>query len=102
MVPMPVQRWIVLTLLLPGLVLSGCSWLTDDVHYLGRPRQEHYRDIAQRIEYPAVDQPETAAVEFTDAPRTLDYSSAHDVWEMSLAEAIYLALLNNEVALPLL
>ncbi|MEW4529523.1 TolC family protein [Maioricimonas sp. JC845] len=93
----PAQRWIAFTLLMAGLLVPGCSWLGDEVHYLGPPHQEPYRDIAQRIEYPAVDEPSTAAVEFTDAPRTLDYSSAHDVWEMPLAEAVYLALLNNDV-----
>jgi outer membrane protein TolC len=77
--------------------LPGCVRDSSALHYLGEESIQYYRDAVSQIDYPDVDQESPEQVIATQEPRTIN-SRAHDeIWEMSLSEAVLLAMQNNRV-----
>jgi outer membrane protein TolC len=79
-------------------LLGGCLPGEKKIHYIGKEDLQYYKDQATEIIYPTVesDLPDTVAGSLK--PRTLrDRLSAEVVWDMPLAEAIHLSLLNNKI-----
>jgi len=76
------------------IVLPGCSARTPDLTV--RDDLAHFRTVATRTEYPDVLTPSDDALLAAPAPRCLDDSQI-EYWDMSLEEAIHLALAHSKV-----
>ena len=75
----------------------GCTAETHQLHYLGDKSLTHYTDVATQIDYPNVESDLNPELTISQAPRTLGELTHDEVWELSLAEAIQIALTNNEI-----
>lgn len=103
-------------LLLFGSMLCGCremglyrSWEKiskklspegadhDSLKYLGKADLNYYTDTAGEIAYPDVSEPIADEVQVTDPPRRIRHPREEDIWDMTLMEAIHLALANNKL-----
>jgi hypothetical protein len=78
------------------LVLSGCGpsqpfYLRDDGD------MSHYKGVATEIEYPDVSQPSLADVEQAAPPLTLANMQACELWDLTLEEAVKIAVTNSKV-----
>ena len=80
----------------PGL-LTGCTQTRAAVDYLGKSRGNFYKPDATEIDYPAILTETPPQVALTEPPHTIDSQSASEIWDLTLSEAIRLALANNEV-----
>lgn len=88
----------VVSLALAGAMLPGCAGPAKNVAYLGGDKPlSAYQDHVMEIDHPAVDEPTPDAVAATQKPRKLGDRSQNELWDLSLAEAIHLALVNNKV-----
>lgn len=84
--------------LLLGSMLAGCTGLREKkLSYIGHADLNYYEDQSLRIKYADVDIPTPEAVAYSQKPRTLTDRTHDEIWEMTLAEAIHLALVNNKV-----
>lgn len=103
----PQVRRIVCVLLITEM-LVGCYPRTHPIFYLpklGRSAEEaveteedYYVGVATEIEYADVDEPTPDTVAFSKKPRTLrNRVTTDEIWDMTLAEAIHLALANNKI-----
>ena len=79
------------------IAVVGCFRQGAEVAYLGKRPLNYYEDVATKIAYPTVDEPTADPVTFSEPPRTLRDVGDDEVRDMTLAEAIHLALVNNEV-----
>ncbi len=78
------------------LATTACK--SDRVVYLFEgDEQEHYRAVATEIDTPDVDSLGEAAAEASRPPRTLWTHEPADYWDLSLAEAVSIALENSRV-----
>lgn len=85
-------------ILLTSGLLSGCIWGdTKTLHYLGEADLQYYNGVATDIDYPVVDQPTPDEVKFAEKPRTVLDRQKDELWDMTLAEALHMALANNTV-----
>ena len=86
-----------LALILP--LTTGCQTGVKHWFYLGKekPDQEHYRQAVSEIDYPDVVQSSPRGIEETTPPRTIASQEKDEIWDMSLEEAIHLALCNTDV-----
>ncbi len=82
---------------LAGAMLPGCSGPDKKITYLGDPGPLDYRDQVTEIAHPAVDEPTPDVVAATKKPRRLGDRNRDELWDLSLAEAIHMALVNNKV-----
>ncbi|MEX1231662.1 MAG: TolC family protein [Planctomycetaceae bacterium] len=89
---------------IPALYLSaslaGCmgTGTEHDLKYIGKEKElNYYRDVATQIEFPDVSQPLADSVQQALPPRTIKEIATEDIWDMSLTEAIHIALSNSEV-----
>jgi hypothetical protein len=82
---------------LAGLMLSGCAGTDKTLRYAGEANFDYYEDQALRIVHPDVDEPTPENVAVTQQPRTITDRSRDEVWNVSLAEVLHLALVNNRV-----
>jgi outer membrane protein TolC len=79
----------------------GCLQKEKTIHYLGGQKDlEYYRDQVTEIDYAVIDDdvvPEKVA--FSNRPRTIRdrIQDKQELWEMTLQEAVNLALANNKV-----
>ncbi len=87
-------RWIN-ALLVCGAVI-GCR-SPREAHYLGEADLQHYKDKVLAVEYSNIDQPTPQEVAFSLKPHTLRDRSTEEVWNLSLAEAIQIAVTNNKL-----
>lgn len=70
----------------------------DDIYYKSDPRPlRYYNDYATGIEYPTECHLPESGVLRSYAPRTISARRNDEVWNLSLARAIELALQNNEI-----
>src|SRR5438105_7523130 len=87
----------VISLTLVGAMLPGCSGSQKKVTYLGEAELGYYQDRVMEIDQPTVDEPTPDVVAATKKPRKLGDRSKDEIWDLSLAEAIHLALVNNKI-----
>jgi len=89
----------ILSLALAGAMvpLPGCTTTDKNLTYIGESELQDYEPTDLEIVHPNVDQPLTDRVAVTQKPRRLGDRSHDEIWEMSLSEAIHLALTNNRV-----
>ncbi len=79
------------------LLLAGCLAGEKELSYVGQRDLEHYKDVATKIQYPAVVDQTPEEVVFTHEPHRLRSRQKDEPWDMTLEEAIDLALKNNEI-----
>ena len=87
-------RWIN-ALLIAG-ALAGCR-NARPVSYVGDADLQHYKNRTIGIEYANVDQPTADEVVNSQRPHTVRDRQKDDVWEMSLMQAVHLAVQNNKM-----
>jgi outer membrane protein TolC len=87
-------RWI--NALLVSSALVGCR-SAKPVSYLGDAEIKDYIDRTTAIEYPNVDQPTSEQVVNSQRPHTVRDRHHDEIWEMTLMEAVHLAVQNNKI-----
>ena len=87
-------RWI--NALLMSSALVGCR-SAKPVSYLGDAELQHYKDKTVAIEYPNVDQATNEEVVNSQRPHTVRDRHQDEVWEMTLMQAVHLAMQNNKM-----
>ncbi|HLJ11344.1 MAG TPA: TolC family protein, partial [Planctomycetaceae bacterium] len=85
------------SLTLAGAMLCGCSGPEKKLTYLGEPGPADYKDHVMDIEHPLLDETTPDVVAATTKPRKLGDRSKDEIWDLSLAEAIHSALVNNKI-----
>ncbi len=88
---------ICLALLLP--LSSGCQHGLTRYFYLGKPKPqlEQYRENAMEEDHPGVAQAMPLQLETTAPPRTVATIRRDEIWDLSLEEAVHIALANSDV-----
>lgn len=79
------------------LCLVGCVSSQKKLIYFNKPNDSYYKESAAKIEFPEVFVEPNLVVDQSDAPRTVVDPGQKEIWDMPLAEAIHLALVNSEV-----
>ncbi len=79
-----------------GLLL-GCLAGEKTLHYVGDADLEHYRDAAVTVDYADVAQESPDAVIFAHEPRRLRNRKKEEIWNLTLEEALRLAMANSEI-----
>ncbi|HWB01144.1 MAG TPA: hypothetical protein VG713_21790, partial [Pirellulales bacterium] len=79
-----------------SLASLGCSpsqplYLRDDGD------MSHYKGVATNIEYPDVQQQSLSEVDEVEPPLTLSNTEAREVWDLTLQEAVQIAVTNSKV-----
>ena len=87
-------RWI--NALLISSALVGCR-TAKPVSYLGDAQLQDYKNRTLAIEYPNVDQPTSEQVVESQRPHTVRDRHNDEVWEMTLMQAVHLAVQNNKL-----
>jgi outer membrane protein TolC len=87
-------RWI--NALLISSALVGCR-TAQPVSYLGDAQLQDYKNRTLGIEYPNVDQPTAEQVVESQRPHTVRDRHNDEVWEMTLMQAVHLAVQNNKL-----
>ena len=87
-------RWI--NALLISSALVGCR-TAKPVSYLGDAHLQDYKNKTLAIEYPNVDQPTSEQVVESQRPHTVRDRHNDEVWEMTLMQAVHLAVQNNKL-----
>jgi hypothetical protein len=77
--------------------LCGCSTSEKKFSYLGEAEFGDYVDTELTIDSPHVDQPVSEKVTFAGKPRLLSDRSHDTIRDLTLGEAIHLALINNRI-----
>ncbi|MCA9040141.1 MAG: TolC family protein [Planctomycetaceae bacterium] len=79
----------------------GCKSVTkkeEKLHYLGdEDRMKYYKDEVTSIEYTEVAHNIPEEVKYTQEPRTIRDRKHDEIWDLTLAEALHLALKNNRI-----
>src|SRR4029077_10350376 len=86
-----------ISLTLIGDMLPGCSGPDKKITYLGDPGPLDYKDHVMEIAHPEVDEPTPDVVAATKRPRKIGDRSRDEIWDLTLAEAIHLYLVNNKI-----
>ena len=80
-----------------GTTLLGCA-TNPELKYLGGEKElNYYKTAATTIDYPAVDTQTSPEAAYAKRPRTVFDREKEEVWEVSLSEAIQLAIKNNNI-----
>lgn len=88
--------WRASSVALIGSVLFGCA--TDsELKYFGDKELNYYKQQATTIDYPAVATETNPEAMYAQRPRTITDRQHDQVWEVSLTEAIQLAVQNNSL-----
>jgi outer membrane protein TolC len=80
------------------LFFAGCSTAEKSLTYIGQSELRDYQDHELRLEQPVEEARFGDPALGTMRPHTIRDRTHDEVWDMSLAEAIHLALVNNRVA----
>ncbi|MAT16606.1 MAG: transporter [Planctomyces sp.] len=79
----------------------GCKSVAmkeEKLKYLGdEDRMKYYKDEVTSIEYTEVAHEIPDEVRHTEEPRTIRDRKHDEIWDMTLAEAVHLALMNNRI-----
>jgi outer membrane protein TolC len=87
-------RWI--NALLISSAFVGCR-SAKPVSYLGHAELQDYKDRTLAIEYPNVDQATNEEVVNSQRPHTVRDRHQDEVWELTLMQAVHLAVQNNKL-----
>jgi outer membrane protein TolC len=88
-----------LAVLTGALFPSGCSWSPDKkVSYIGTPEPEEVISSQFHVIDPPEPETDNPGLAFSVKPRTIADRSRDEIWDLSLAEAMHLALINNKIA----
>jgi outer membrane protein TolC len=81
------------------VVLAGCFYRKgpDELHYLGSDGPDYYKDVATSIEYPTTEEERPAQVATTNEPHTIFSRQKDQVWDLTLSQALEMALANNKI-----
>ena len=79
--------------------LVGCHGVGEPLHYLGEATLDHYVDRATQIDYSNVDQPTDDEVKLGQPPRRVRHPRKDDIWDLTLTEALHLALNSSQVSI---
>lgn len=83
------RAWVACLVL--GQVIAGCK--SHDLSACKPPNDgSHYRQVATRIEYPILDDRDTSGLAPSLAPRTLRTENSIEYWDLTLEEAMQIAL----------
>ncbi|MGH7128661.1 MAG: TolC family protein, partial [Planctomycetaceae bacterium] len=77
--------------------LAGCFEARGRLHYIGDEKLSYYKDVATEIDYPHLCVPPSDAAIATEAPRRIRHPRKDELWDLTLAEALHLALANNPI-----
>ena len=87
-----------LAVLTSALFPSGCSFSPDKkVSYIGTSEPEEVVASQFYIVDPPEPETDNPGLAFSVKPRTIADRSRDEIWDLSLAEAIHLALINNKI-----
>jgi outer membrane protein TolC len=78
-------------------VLGGCSASPKPLTYVGNSDFEYYKGLATKIEYPDKNGPENPSAIASQEPPLVRQQRKVQVWDMSLGQAIHIALQNNKI-----
>jgi outer membrane protein TolC len=78
-------------------VLGGCSASPKPLTYLGHADLEYYKGLATKIDYPTKAGAENVAALASQAPPLVRHPRKDQLWDMSLGQAIHIALANNKI-----
>lgn len=76
--------------------LTGCH-TSKNLHYLGDADLSYYKQAATQIDYPHVHTETDSAAINTDAPPTVRDPSKQEVWDLTLQDALQIAMSNCRV-----
>ena len=76
--------------------LGGCS-AAQPLTYLGHSDLQYYKGLATKIDYPNRPDPDTPAAFASQEPRRIRHLQKDQLWDLSLSEAIHIALKNNKL-----
>ena len=80
-----------------GTTLLGCA-TNPELKYLGGDKElNYYKTAATSIDYPAVETQTSPEAAYAKRPRTVFDREKEEVWEISLSQAIQLAIQNNSI-----
>ena len=78
-------------------VLGGCSASPKPLTYLGHADLEYYKGLATKIDFPDKSGPDNVAAIASQEPPLLRQPRKEQIWDMSLGQAIRIALQNNKI-----
>lgn len=87
-------RWI--HALLATAAFAGCRGV-EHLNYLGDADLQYYKTKSLEIEYPNVDDPTPPEVAYSQAPRTVRDAEVESYWDLSLQDAVLMAIANNKM-----
>jgi outer membrane protein TolC len=81
------------------VALAGCFYRKgpDELHYLGGDGPDYYKDVATSIEFPTTEEERPAQVTVTGQPHTIANRQKDQVWDLTLSQALEMALANNKI-----
>ncbi|MBS0261003.1 MAG: TolC family protein [Planctomycetes bacterium] len=86
-----------ISLTLIGAMLPGCSGPDKKLTYLGDPAPLDVQDHVMEIDHPDIDEPTPEAVTMSRKPRHIGDRNRDEIWDLSLSEAIHIALTNSKI-----
>jgi outer membrane protein TolC len=78
-------------------LLGGCSASPKPITYLGHSDLQYYKGLASKIDYPNKPDPDNPVAYASQEPRRIRHLQKDKLWDMTLAEAIRIALKNNKI-----
>ncbi|GAB4145580.1 MAG: TolC family protein [Planctomycetaceae bacterium] len=89
--------WTLILSVLTATAVAGCLKMDRTLHYLGDSDVYYYKQVAQQIDEPYVNEAQNPDATQTEEPRTVRNRRKDKVRDMTLMEAIHTALANNRV-----
>lgn len=86
--------WVLLTCV--TILASGCT-PSQPLYFFESGDMSHYKGVATDIEFPDVEVASLAEVDGALPPLTLRNSEAHEIWDLTLEDAVQYALQNSRV-----
>lgn len=77
-------------------VLGGCS-TAQPITYLGHSDLQYYKGLATKIDYPNHPDPDNPVAFASQEPRRVRHRQHDEIWDLTLSQAIRIALKNNKV-----
>ncbi len=78
-------------------VLGGCSASPKPLTYFGHADLEYYKGLSTKIDYPSRPDPDNPGAIASHEPPLLRHPRKDQLWDMSLGQAIHIALKNNKI-----